>query len=138
EGRFGSDDYLQPAAEFDWPLAPGVDGRAIDLQRFTSAPSSCAFTAHLMDPSLPQAFFVAFSPASRLAFGYAWRRADFPWLGIWEENRSRSASPWNGGTIARGMEFGVSPFPESRRRTVERGRLFDTPTFRSLPARARV
>ena len=33
------------------------------------------------------------------------------------------------------MEFGVSPFPESRRRMVERGRLFDTPVFRWLPAR---
>ena len=28
------------------------------------------------------------SPASKLAFGYVWRRADFPWLGIWEENHS--------------------------------------------------
>ena len=36
------------------------------------------------------------------------------------------------------MEFGVSPFPESRRRMVERGRMFDTPTFRWLPARATI
>ena len=46
-------------------------------------------------------------------------------------------TPWNGATLARGMEFGVSPFPEPRRRMVERGRLFGTPTFRWLPARGR-
>jgi hypothetical protein len=33
------------------------------------------------------------------------------------------------------MEFGVSPFPESRREMVARRVLFDTPTFRWLPAR---
>ena len=57
---------------------------------------------------------------------------------IWEENSSRTASPWNGTVLTRGMEFGVSPFPETRRRMIERGRLFDTPAYRWLPARAEV
>ena len=135
EGAFGADDYLQPAAEFEWPLAPARDGGQVDLQRFTAAPSSTAYTAHLMNPASQTAHFIAFSPAAKLAFGYVWRRADFPWLGIWEENFSRTHTPWNGRELTRGMEFGVSPFPESRRRMVERGRLFDTPVFRWLPAR---
>ena len=59
-------------------------------------------------------------------------------MGIWEENRSRPASPWNGREITRGMEFGVSPFPETRREMIERGHLFDTPTFRWIPARSQV
>ena len=54
-----------------------------------------AYTAHLMDPAPRHAFFVAFSPRARLAFGYVWRRADFPWMGIWEENLSRPHAPWN-------------------------------------------
>jgi len=33
------------------------------------------------------------------------------------------------------MEFGVSPFPEPRRAMVERGLLFNTPTFKWLPAK---
>jgi hypothetical protein len=33
------------------------------------------------------------------------------------------------------MEFGVSPFPESRRDMVDRGTLFDVPTYRWLPAK---
>ena len=59
-------------------------------------------------------------------------------MGIWEENRSRLQPPWNGGTIARGMEFGVSPIPETRRAMIERGALFDTPCFRSMAAGASV
>lgn len=80
------------------------------------------------------ACFIAFSPAHRLALGYVWRPLDFPWMGIWEENRSRTAAPWNARTLTRGLEFGVSPFPETRRAMVDRGRLFETPTYRWLPA----
>lgn len=138
EAAFGSADYLKAGEDFDWPDAPLIGGGTSDLRRYTDQESSDAYTAHLADPSREHAFFVAFSPSARLAFGYVWRRRDFPWLGIWEENLSRSHAPWNGATLTRGMEFGVSPFPESRRAMVERGRLFNTPTFRWIPAGSRV
>ena len=99
---------------------------------------SSAYTAHLMNPERPHGFFVAHSPRHQLAFGYIWRRPDFPWLGIWEEHASRAAPPWNGVGLTRGMEFGVSPFPETRREMIDRGRLFDVPTFRWIPAKSRV
>ena len=138
ERDFGAADYLQPGAEFDWPMGPRTDGGTANLEVFGNAPASSAFTTHLMAEDRPSAFFVAFSAELKLAFGYVWRRADFPWLGIWEENASRPHPPWNGETIARGMEFGVSPFPESRREMIERGRLFGTPTYRWIPAASRV
>jgi hypothetical protein len=138
DGQFGAGDYLRPGAVFDWPHAPRADGGTVDLQRYVDAASSSAYTAHLMDPSQPDAFFVAFSPRARLAFGYVWRTADFPWMGIWEENRSRTAPPWSGETITRGMEFGVSPIPESRRDMVDRGRMFGVPTYKWIPAGTRV
>ena len=136
-GSFGAADYLAAGAEFEWPSAPRIGGGAEDLRKFTSAPSSSAYTAHLLREA-EHAYFVAFSPGSRLAFGYVWRRADFPWLGIWEENASRRQPPWNGQTLTRGMEFGVSPFPETRREMIERQRLFDVPTYRWIPAASRV
>ena len=138
EEDFGIADYLRRGAEFDWPNAPRPNGTAVDLRRLTDARASSAYTAHLMDPRREHAFFVAFSPTAKLAFGYVWRSADFPWMGVWEENHSRLGPPWNGRTLARGMEFGVSPFPESRRRMVERGSLFDTRTYRWLPAKGRI
>ena len=132
EATFGVDDYLKPGAEFEWPMAPALDGGVVDLRVFSHAKRSSAYTAHLMDQNRRVAYFAAFSPAVRLFFGYVWRPTDFPWMGIWEENHSRSQPPWNGRTLTRGMEFGVSPIPETRDAMVKRGRLFDVPTFRRI------
>jgi hypothetical protein len=130
--------HLKPAAEFDWPMAPCVDGSLENLERFTSRPATGAFTTHLMDPGLEEASFTAWSPTLKLTFGYAWRRSDFPWLGIWEENYVREAPPWNGKTLTRGMEFGASPFPETRRSMIDRGSLFGVPGFRWIAAKSTV
>ncbi len=138
EDKFGTDDYLRTGAEFEWPLAPRIDGSYMDLRVMNLASVSSGYTAHLMDERQPDAFFTAWSPTTKVSFGYVWRRSDFPWLGIWEENHSRTPSPWNGHTLTRGMEFGVSPFPESRRAATERGRLFGAPTYRWLPARTKL
>jgi hypothetical protein len=91
-----------------------------------------------MDPHRQQACFLAYSPRNGLLAGYVWKRADFPWLGIWEENCSRVHAPWNGKTITRGMEFGASPMPETRRQMIERGSLFGVPAYRWIPAKSRV
>ena len=137
-GDFGTAGYLKRGAEFTWPHAPGKDGGTVDLRRYPSFASSGAYTAHRMDPRREDASFITFSKTAGLAFGYVWRTADFPWLGLWEENRSRAGAPWNGRTRTWGLEFGVSPMPEPRREMIERGRTFDTPGFRWIPARRRV
>ena len=138
EGEFGVADYLVPGAEFDWPKAPKTDADFADLSVFNASSVSSAFTAHLMDLSRENVSFTAYHPRLNLKFGYCWQRADFPWLGRWEENRSRTHAPWNGGTIACGLEFGASPFPETRRQSIGRGQLFGESTYRWLPARGRI
>jgi hypothetical protein len=87
-----------------------------------------------MDKSREDAWFLAWSPGARVVFGYKWRRSDFPWMGIWEENYSRQSPPWNGKTLTRGMEFGASPFAETRREMIDRTSLFGTPVYRWIPA----
>lgn len=134
----GGHAHLVTAAEFEWPHAPCMDGSTEDLRVYTNRAKSGAFTTHLMDPSRQEAWFAAFSPALRLAVAYIWRQSDFPWLGIWEENHLRAGAPWNGQALTRGMEFGVSPFPESRRAMIDRGRLFGVPGYRWIPARRKV
>jgi hypothetical protein len=136
EAAFG--DTYEAGVRFDWPNAPRNGGGAIDLRVFTDAAVSAGYTTHLMDPAREEAFFLAFSPRTRVVFGYAWRQSDFPWLGIWEENHSRQGPPWNGRTMTRGMEFGVSPMPETRRKMIGRGALFGVPGYRWIPARSRV
>jgi hypothetical protein len=122
-------------AEFDWPFAPRIGGGPVDLRVYTDAPVSARFTTHLMDPAGEQAWFVSFSPQSKLAFGYVWKRADFPWLGIWEENHCREHKPWSRRTLTRGMEFGASPMPESRRQMIDRGSLFGERAYRWISAK---
>lgn len=134
----GGKGYMQIGAEFDWPRVPCTDGTTEDLRVFTRRPVSGAYSTHLMDPNRKRAWFAAWSPKSNLAFGYVWQQPDFPWLGIWEENYSRLQPPWNGQTLTRGMEFGASPFPETRRAMLERGKLFGVPAGRWIPARTRV
>ena len=121
---------LDAGAEFGWPHA------SRDLRIYDSAPSSGGFSTHLMDPAREEAFFVAHSAAAGLLFGYRWKRSDFPWLGVWEENHSRQQPPWNGRTLTWGMEFGASPLPESRRKMISRNGMFGEQGYRWLPARS--
>lgn len=119
--------------DFEWPYLNGED-----LRVFPSAASSAGFTAHLIDPRLEDAWFLAWSPRSKLLFGCAWRRSDFPWLAIWDENQGSQALPWNGRTLARGMEFGASPMSETRRQMIDRNSLFGVPAYRWISAGADV
>ncbi len=135
EGMFAGSD-LKPAADFSWPAAPLQKGGSIDLSIYSSAEKSAKFTTHLFTGET--ASFVAHDPASGIRFGYQWKTADFPWIGIWEENRYRKDPPWNGETITCGFEFGVSPFPETRRAMIDRGELFGVPGYRWIPAGGRI
>jgi hypothetical protein len=140
-GDAGFNDNLgpyQPDAEFTWPLCPLKNGGTEDFRVYTQGPVSGGFSTHMMDVSREQAFFMAWSPATGILFGYVWQRKDFAWLARWEEHRLRQEPPWNGNAITCGMEFGVSPFVESRRKMVERGSLFGVPGYRWLPARSKV
>jgi len=134
----GGKGYMKIGAEFDWPNVPAPDGKFVDMRTFTNLPVSGAFSTHLMDPKREQAHFTAWSPTHHLALTYRWKQSDFPWLGIWEENYSRTSPPWNGKSLTRGMEFGVSPFPESRRDMIDRKSLFGAPGYRWIPAKSKV
>ncbi len=134
----GGKGYMQIGAEFMWPMVPCLDGSELDMQVFVDREVSGAFSTHLMDPSSEDAYFAAWHPGSKIALAYVWKQHDFPWLGIWEENHSRTSPPWNGNTVTRGMEFGASPFPESRRKMIDRRGLFGVPGHRWVPARSKV
>jgi hypothetical protein len=116
----------------------GVEAPAEGVSTFTNAESSGGFVTHLVDPSRAQGYFLAFSPRLKVLLGYVWRRADFPWIGIWEENHFRKHLPWDGQELTRGMEFGASPFPESRRKMIDRREMFGTTCYRWIPAKSRV
>ena len=127
-----------PSIDFDWPRLPESDGQFKNLERYTNAAASGGFSTHLMDPSKDVGYFIAYSPKSEVLVAYLWRREDFPWLGMWEENHLRIHSPWDGRTMTCGLEFSASPFPETRREMIDRNRLFDTPCYRWIPGKSSV
>jgi len=123
--------------DFEWPMKPVGGGLAEDMRVFTNATASGGFDSVLLNPQHERAYFLSFSPRTKVLFGYVWNRADFPWLGIWEENNGREHPPWNRRTLTRGMEFGTSPVPESRRQMIDRHSMFGVPGYRWLPAKTK-
>lgn len=107
-------------------------------ETLSSAPSSAGFRSFLMDKKQSTSHFIAWSPALETAIAYVWKRSDFPWIGVWDENCYRESKPWSGRTLSRGLEFSASPFPETRRTMIERGRLLDTPAFAWIPAKGKL
>ncbi|HEU0123532.1 MAG TPA: hypothetical protein VFQ91_23580 [Bryobacteraceae bacterium] len=88
-----------------------------------------SYTAIRMDPTRQQQFFVLSHPDFRVQVGYIFPTAQNPWVGDWMENQKNQSPPWNGQVIARGIEFGNSPYAEGLRKAIERGPINGTPTF---------
>jgi hypothetical protein len=113
--------------EFEWPMAPGVNGEAIDVRPAPSATPVGDHTTSLMDPSRRLVFVTAFHAEKRLLLGYVFRREEFPWTQLWENYPSN-------GRLARGLEFAVQPFDMPRRDVISQHTLLGAPAYRWLPA----
>lgn len=135
--EFSKGERLKRGAHFDWPEAPTSDGGTVDLREWPKGSSSSDYTASIIDPSRKWAYFTAINTKRGLLVGYIWPRQDWPWVGNWEENHFRSGDPWKKREVVRGMEFGTTPFPDSRRDAITMGRLFGTPTYRWISAKGR-
>ncbi len=122
---------LTSGEEFTWPLAPGADGKQIDLRAAPANPSSGDHTASLMDASRKYVFVTALEPERHLIFGYVFKPEEFPWVQNWEFYPPTLR-------LARGLEFSTMPFDVPRRQAVSENSLFDAPTYRWLPARSKV
>ena len=128
---------LENDREFRWPMAPSEGGGTHDLSTPFAREGRGFVVTTLLDQGCPIGYVAVLNWRLGLIAGYCFRRTDFPWVAVWEENRARSGAPWNGKSQARGLEFGTSPMPIGLRDTILAGPLFGVPTVRCLPARAR-
>jgi hypothetical protein len=128
-------EMLRSDTEFAWPHAPGVDpGDTFDL-RAPFARAGCGFVAAArVDVAREFGFIAALNWRLGLALIYGFRRMDFPWVAIWEENCARRGAPWGGKAQVRGMEFGTTPMPLGREAIRAMGNLFETPGSRVMEA----
>jgi hypothetical protein len=135
---YGGKPLLESGKEFQWPMAPASSGGEVDLSHCLIQQGLGIIASLLLDPARDMQFVAALNIRNRLLFAYCFRRADYPWVTIWEENCAREAPPWNGRAQTRGLEFGSAPLPVTRREAFARGPIFGTPTFSTVPARGRL
>lgn len=121
---------LASGRAFDWPFAPGVEGRLINLREAADS-RSMDHTTCLMERARGYAFVTALHAEKRLLIGYVFKPEDYPWLQDWQDYST--PRQW-----ARGLEFATQPFDMPRREAVQMQTLFDVPTYRWLPARSRL
>jgi hypothetical protein len=116
---------------FAWPLAPGRNGESIDVRPTPTQVPIGDHTTSLMDPARRLAFVTAFNASKHLLLGYVFRREEYPWTQLWEFYP-------DGGRIARGLEFATQPFDLPRREVIQTNSMFETATYRWLPAKSRI
>jgi len=121
-----------------WPSGVALDGTPVDLRPMVQKPGSGLYAGYLMEPGRPLSYFTMYHEDYRVLIGYVWMTRDFPWIGDWQENRRATQPPWNGKVIARGMEFGTTPFGGPMRQVVEEGRLYGVPVYRWIGAGERL
>ncbi len=117
--------------DFQWPLAPTKDDGQADLRLVPVDHNYLDLASCQMDPKRKLAFVTALHLDKHLLFGYIFRRQDYPWLMSWMNYTGDNRA-------ARGMEFSTQPFDISHQETVAMSPLFGTPTFRWLPAKAKL
>jgi hypothetical protein len=126
------------AGEVVWPEGRAKDGAAVDLRVSQPKPASGTYAGYLMDPSRERSYFTMFHPGYHVLVGYIWNTKDFPWIGDWQENGRNTQPPWNSQVIARGMEFGTTPFGGPMKTVVEEGSLYGVPVYRWIGGRKRL
>lgn len=132
---YSSRPLLRNDAEFRWPMAPTAGRGKMNLRTIPNTRFE-HYTAQLLDPMLEIAFTSACNAHLGLLVVYVFRRADFPWVGSWNERFHQSHAPWNERTFCRGIEFSTTPFAIPRRETVEQNRLFGELVYRWHPAKS--
>jgi len=122
---------LASGQDFTWPLAPGLNGKSIDLRETPDNPHYVDHATTLLDPGRELEWASAINVKKRLILGYVFKRVEYPWLQYWGYYPATQK-------FARGMEFGTQPFDVPRREVISAGSMFDTPRFRWLPAKSTI
>ena len=134
QGDEGAPDYGSLGS---WPVGAPGDGPR-DYRRFSPEAPSIKMAFFLLDPKRDVQFITALNTKYRLLVGYVFRRSDYPWLMVWEENRRLTEPPWNGETETRGMEFGNTRIPGSAKEYFKKPEMYGEPTFGWLDGHAKV
>ena len=129
--KAGSTGKLAYGKDFVWPMGPLTKGGTVNLTTVPANEISLDLASCIVDPARTYGYVTVLRPDKHLIFGYVFRREEFPWLMSWM-NYSGDAR------AARGFEFSTQPFDVSHRETVDAHEMFGTPTYKWLPAKAKL
>ena len=129
--KAGSTGKLAYEKDFVWPMAPLTKGGSINLTTVPANETSIDLATCLIDPVRTYGYVTVLRPDKHLLFGYVFRRAEFPWLMSWMNYTGDARA-------ARGVEFSTQPFDVSHRETVDVHEMFGAPTYKWLPAKAKI
>jgi hypothetical protein len=129
--KAGSTGKLAYEKDFVWPMGPLTKGGSVNLTTVPANEASLDLASCIIDPARTYGYVTVLRPDKHLIFGYVFRREQFPWLMSWM-NYSGNAR------AARGFEFSTQPFDVSHRETVDAHEMFGTPTYKWLPAKAKL
>ena len=101
------------------------------------APHRGTYFGVLMDQSRERNYFTMYHTDYKVLIGYIWLTKDFPWIGDWQENKRNTQPPWEGKVVARGLEFGTTPFGGTMKNVLGRGSIHGVPIYRWIGARER-
>ena len=122
---------LDSGADFTWPMAPGLDGKLIDLSQIPDNPHYLDHSTTLLDTTRKLEWVAALHSTRRLVYGYVFRREDYPWVQHWGNFPSENG-------LVRAFEIGTQPYDLPRRTVFEKGPMFGNPVWRWLPAKSKI
>jgi hypothetical protein len=122
---------LTSGQDFTWPMAPGLDGKTIDLRAIPEHPHYLDHATTLLDSSRRLGWVATFNSGKRVILGYVFKREEYPWVQYWGSYPADTQ-------VVRGMEFGTQPYDLPRREIITNGPMFGTPVYRWLPAKSKI
>jgi hypothetical protein len=122
---------LAPGRDFTWPMAPGLDGKPVDVSSVPNDPHFLDHATTLLDPSRTFEWVAALNTRRRVVYGYLFRREDYRWVQHW-------GSYPNTPQLVRGMEFATQPYDIPHRDVVDMHSMFGAPVYRWLPAKSKI
>jgi hypothetical protein len=130
-GGRGGPARLVNGVDFTWPMAPGGDGKPLDMTTFPDNPPQGDHTATLFDPSRTLEWVATVNTEQGMIYGYLLRREDYPWIQMWGNYPSIEG-------LVKGMEFSTQPYDINKSTVLDAGPMFGTPTFRWLRAKGKL
>jgi hypothetical protein len=130
-GGRGTPPRLANGVDFTWPMAPGADGKPVDMTTFPDNPPQGDHVAVLLDPTRKLEWVATVNTEQGMIYGYLFRREDYPWIQMWGNYPSIDG-------LVKGMEFSTQPYDINKSTVVDAGPVFGTPTYRWLRAKGKL